>query len=92
MSTATAARAKLKALIDSLDLDQITTELVLLSKKEYTVEVAIVTTMYIRSLDERYATVSELTWTYLEKLEKQLPEEYMSYADALLIIRSETGL
>ncbi|PRA13340.1 hypothetical protein CQ010_01450 [Arthrobacter sp. MYb211] len=92
MSTATEARTKLKAKIDSRDLDQITTELTLLSKQEYTAAVALVTSLYIRSLDERYSTISELTWAYIEKLEAQDPEKYMSYADALLIVRSETGL
>lgn len=89
MSKATAAREKLNAMIATRNLEQITAELTLLDAMPYSLEKSIVETAYIREMDKRFSEVSETAWAIIEKHDIEFPEEYLSYASALLLARDE---
>lgn len=87
-ATATAARAKMTNLVDSQDLDQITSHLHELNKMDYIAEVRITTHAMVSSVERRFPELAAKAWEIIEVIEDGKPEVFMDFSEALLLARA----
>ena len=87
MSNQSEAREKLEAKVASLNLDELTTALVTFTREGFTAYGSVATRAITASIEARFPELDELVW---EILDRELPG-VVTYADALLLAREESG-